>query len=93
MSDDLPGYSRTCRGKACGKSIRFVNYIKRDTQIGWLPIDPDATPRLDYPLRTLVIRETEGVDAGKFRTAREDDEGPFYTRHHATCPDVGSFKR
>lgn len=76
----------------------WVECVRRDGKISRMPLDLQS---VDVPLDesgvALDPEELKGkfvyVDSERVRAAVCGDEGPFYTGHHATCPDADQFRK
>jgi len=81
-----------CRGESCDMEFFWVECIRRDGKVSRMPLDLDSTKVTNL----LDPAELKGkfvyINNEQVRAAVCGDEGPFYTGHHATCPDAANFR-
>lgn len=86
-----------CRGETCGMDFFWVECIRRDGKISRMPLDLQSS---DVPLDQSGVAMDPAalkgqfvyVDSERVRASVCGDCGPFYTGHHATCPDADDFR-
>ncbi|MDH3291541.1 MAG: hypothetical protein OEO20_11420 [Gemmatimonadota bacterium] len=79
-----------CRGPHCSSRFVWVDCLKRDGQLGRVPLElePWSGIRPTGSLRGLFVL----LEPGRVRAARRGDTGPFYRSHFASCPDAARFR-
>jgi hypothetical protein len=96
-----------CRGESCGMQLQWVECITRSGKISRMPLDVEPVElelvgigqegrmvamNPEQLKGKFVFIDPFGVE-GFVRAAVCGDHGPFYTGHHATCPDADSFRK
>lgn len=93
-----------CRGESCGQQMLWVECVTRAGKLSRMPLNV-----FEEEVEVVVLENEYALEValdpaelkGKFifltpgfvRAAVCGDSGPFYSGHHATCPDADSFRR